>query len=46
METIRKNPNGANPLLYGKDRAQRYWKIMNECATARVVALEQAAGTK
>jgi metallo-beta-lactamase class B len=45
METIRKNPNGANPLLYGKDRAQRYWKIMDECATARVVALEQAAGT-
>jgi len=46
METIRKNPNGPNPLLYGRDRGQRYWKIMDECATARVVALEQAAGTK
>ena len=42
METIRKNPNGPNPLLYGKDRAERYWKIMDDCATARVVALEQA----
>jgi metallo-beta-lactamase class B len=42
METIRKNPNGPNPLLYGRDRAARYWKIMDECATARVVAIEQA----
>jgi len=46
METIRKNPNGPNPLLYGKERAARYWKIMDECATARVIALEQAAGTR
>jgi metallo-beta-lactamase class B len=46
METIRKNPGGANPLLYGKERGTRYWKIMDECATARVIALEQAAGTK
>jgi metallo-beta-lactamase class B len=46
METIRKNPGGANPLLYGKARGTRYWKIMDECATARVIALEQAAGTK
>jgi metallo-beta-lactamase class B len=43
METIRKNPTGPNPLLYGKDRAARFWKIMDECATARVIALEQAA---
>ena len=33
METIRKNPGGANPLLYGKERGARYWKIMDECAT-------------
>lgn len=46
METIRKNPGGANPLLYGKERGARYWKIMDECASARVIALEQAAGTK
>jgi len=45
METIRKNPNGPNPLLYGKLRGERYWKMMDECATARVIALEQA-GTK
>jgi metallo-beta-lactamase class B len=44
METIRKNPNGPNPLLYGRERAARYWKVMDECATARVIALEQAAG--
>jgi metallo-beta-lactamase class B len=46
METIRKNPDGPNPLLYGRERAARYWKIMDECATARVIALEQAAGTR
>ncbi len=45
METIRKNPAGANPLLYGKERGVRYWEIMDDCATARVIALEQA-GTK
>jgi metallo-beta-lactamase class B len=45
METIRKNPNGPNPLLYGRERGARYWKIMDECATARVIALEQA-GTR
>jgi metallo-beta-lactamase class B len=46
METIRKNPNGSNPLLYGKARAARYFKIMDECATARVIALEQAAAAR
>lgn len=45
MQTIRKNPNGPNPLLYGRDRAARYWKMMTECATARVVALEEAGGS-
>lgn len=30
--------------LYGRERASRYWKIMDECATARVIALEQASG--
>jgi metallo-beta-lactamase class B len=44
METIRKNPNGPNPLLYGRDRAARYWRLMDECATARVIALEAASG--
>jgi hypothetical protein len=43
MEAIRKNPGGANPLLYGRERAARYWSMMLECARARVVALEQAA---
>jgi len=43
MDVIRKNPGGTNPLLYGRDRATRYWKIMDECATARVIALEQAS---
>ena len=43
MEAIRKNPGGPNPLLYGRDRGARYFRIMDECATARVIALEQAA---
>jgi metallo-beta-lactamase class B len=43
MDAIRKNPNGANPLLYGRDRAARYWSMMLECAEARVIALEEAA---
>ena len=44
MDTIRKNPNGPNPLLLGRDRAARYWKMMDERATARVIALEEASG--
>ncbi len=44
METIRRNPGGPNPLLYGRERAGRYWAMMTECARARVVALEQAKG--
>ena len=46
METIRKNPTGANPLLYGRERARRYWSMMLECAAARVIALEQGARTR
>jgi len=44
METIRKNPGGPNPLLYGRERAARYWTMMTECAEARVVAMEAANG--
>jgi metallo-beta-lactamase class B len=44
MESIRKNPGGPNPLLYGRERAGRYWKMMTECAEARVVAIEAANG--
>lgn len=42
METIRRTPNGPNPLLYGRERAARYWRMTLECAEARVVALEDA----
>lgn len=42
METIRNNPDGPNPLLYGEEQAQRYWSMIVECARARVVALEEA----
>lgn len=44
METIRRNPTGPSPLLYGRERATRYWTMMSECARARVIALEQARG--
>ena len=44
MEAIRQNPGGPNPLLYTEEQAQRYWSMIVECARARVVALEQAAG--
>ena len=39
LETIRKNPNGPNPYLYGEERFDRYMSIMVECARARVAAL-------
>ena len=42
MKTIRENPGGAHPLLYGRQRAARYWSMMADCTSARVVALEQA----
>ena len=44
METIRANPEGPNPLLYGEEQAQRYWSMIVECARARIVALEEAGG--
>jgi metallo-beta-lactamase class B len=44
MDAIRTNPNGPNPLLMGRERSQRYWSMMLECARARVVALEEAKG--
>jgi metallo-beta-lactamase class B len=44
METIRANSGGSNPLLYGRERAARYWSMMAECTRARVIALEQASG--
>ena len=45
METIRSNPDGPNPLLYGEEQAQRYWSMIVECARARTIALEEAAGS-
>jgi metallo-beta-lactamase class B len=44
METIRNNPDGPNPLLYEQERANRYWSLTTECARARTIALEEAAG--
>ncbi len=44
METIRGNPSGPNPLLYGRERAARYWAMIADCTRARVIALEQAGG--
>ena len=39
METIRKNPSGPNPFLYGEARFARYIDIMTECARARIAAM-------
>jgi metallo-beta-lactamase class B len=39
LETIRKNPNGANPYLYGPERFGRWMSIMIECGRARLAAL-------
>lgn len=44
MQTIRDNPDGPNPLLYEQERANRYWSLTTECARARTIALEEAAG--
>lgn len=44
METIRQHPDGPNPLLYGPEQVERYWTMIKECAEARVIALEEAAG--
>jgi hypothetical protein len=43
MAAIRKNPNGPNPILLGRERANRYWSMVLDCARARVIALEDAA---
>jgi len=40
LETIRKNPGGPNPYLYGEEQFDRYMDIMTECAEARVAARE------
>jgi metallo-beta-lactamase class B len=39
METIRKNPSGQNPFVYGEARFARYIDIMVECARARIAAM-------
>ena len=39
METIRKNPSGQNPFVYGEARFARYIDIMTECARARIAAM-------
>lgn len=42
LETIRKNPAGPNPYLYGPERFDRWMSIMIECGRARVSALTGA----
>ena len=39
LETIRKNPGGPNPYLYGPERFARWMDIMIECGRARLAAL-------
>ncbi|MBI3047966.1 MAG: MBL fold metallo-hydrolase, partial [Acidobacteria bacterium] len=39
LETIRKNPTGPNPYLYGPERFARWMDIMIECGRARLAAL-------
>ncbi len=39
METIRRNPSGQNPFVYGEARFARYIDIMTECARARIAAM-------
>jgi len=46
METIRTNPTGANRCSTARSAASATGDFMDDCATARVVALEQAAGTR
>ena len=43
FETIRENPDGANPFVYGETRFARYVDIMIECASARVAAMAYTA---
>ncbi|HEY6363081.1 MAG TPA: MBL fold metallo-hydrolase [Vicinamibacterales bacterium] len=39
METIRRNPSGANPFVYGEARFAKFIDIMTECARARIAAM-------
>jgi metallo-beta-lactamase class B len=39
LETLRKNPDGPNPYLYGAERFGRWMDIMIECGRARLAAL-------
>ena len=39
LETLRKNPNGPNPYLYGPERFSRWMDIMIECGRGRLAAL-------
>jgi metallo-beta-lactamase class B len=41
LETIRKNPSGPNPYLYGPERFNRFMSIMIECGRARLAAMGQ-----
>ena len=44
MEQVRQQyPAGPHPLLLGPERFGRYLSIMLECASARLIAMEQAA---
>ena len=43
IETIRKNPGGPNPFVYGESRFARYIDIMIECASARIAAMAYTA---
>lgn len=39
IESIRRNPDGPNPYLYGSERFGRWMSIMIECGRARLAAL-------
>jgi hypothetical protein len=42
LETIRKDPAGPNPYLYGPERFSRWMSIMIECGRGRLAALGMA----
>ena len=42
FDTIRENPGGPNPFVYGESRFARYIDIMIECASARIAAMAYA----
>jgi len=39
LETIRRDPNGPNPYLYGPERFGRFMSIIVECGRARLAAM-------